>query len=73
MNNKEYIIKEVRILYRYILEDKEEFKSKKHLYARIYNNLERNSMCDCGGLDTLGFTKEEIKQMIKEEIENYKE
>ena len=71
MDDRDYVINEVRILYRYILEGKEEFKSKKHLYARIYNNLESNSVCDCGGLDNFDLSKEEIKEIIKNEVENF--
>lgn len=73
MEDRDYIIREATSLYKYILEGKEEFKSKKHLYARIYNNLESNSVCDCGGIDTLDLTKEEIKKIIKDVVDNYKE
>lgn len=73
MDDRDYVIKEARTLYKYILEGKERFESKKHLYARIYNNLESNSVCDCGGLDNFDLSKEEIKEIIKNEVENYKE
>lgn len=72
MEDRDYVIKEAKTLYKYILEGGEEFKSKKHLYARIYNNLESNSICDCGGLETFELSKEEIKIIIKDVVENYK-
>ncbi|MDU5107642.1 hypothetical protein [Clostridium sp.] len=73
MNDRDYIEKETRILYKYILEDKEKFDNKKQLYARIYNNIKYTAKCDIGGLETLGLSTSEIKNIIKEVIENYKE
>lgn len=71
MNDREYIIKEVRSLYRFILGDKEKFKEKKHLYARIYNSLENILECEAYGIENISLSKEEIKDIIKEEIEKY--
>ncbi len=73
MNDRDYIEKETRILYKYILEDNEKFDNKKQLYARIYNNIKYTAKCDIGGLETLDLSKNEIKDIIKEVIENYSE
>ena len=73
MNSRDYIEKEAKILYKYILDDKETFDNKKQLYARIYNNIESNAKCDIGGLERLDLSKKEIKEIINEVVENYKE
>ncbi|MCI6693922.1 MULTISPECIES: hypothetical protein [unclassified Clostridium] len=73
MNDRDYIEKETRILYKYILEDNEQFDNKKQLYARIYNNIKYTAKCDIGGFETLDLSVSEIKDIIKNVIENYKE
>ena len=72
MNDREYIEQETKILYKYIVEDNEKFDNKKQLYARIFNNIKSNAVCDIGGLETLDLSLQEIKEIIKEVVENYK-
>ncbi|MGG7143042.1 hypothetical protein ACQPVP_06210 [Clostridium nigeriense] len=43
MKDREYIEKEARNLYNYIVEDNEKFDSKKQLYARILNNIKNTA------------------------------
>ena len=72
MDDREYIEKEARILYKYILEDNEKFQNKKQLYARIFNNIRSTAECDIGGIETLDLSTSEIKEIIKSVVENYK-
>lgn len=73
MNDGEYIENEARILYKYIVEDNEKFDNKKQLYARILNNIRSTAECDIGGIETLDLSLSEIKEIIKDVVENYKE
>lgn len=73
MNDRGYIEKEARILYKYIVEDNEKFDNKKQLYARILNNIRNTAKCDIGGIETLDLSLNEIKEIIKDVVENYKE
>ena len=72
MKDREYIEQETKILYKYIIEDNEKFANKKQLYARIFNNIKSNAVCDIGGLETLDLSLQEIKEIIKDIVENYK-
>ena len=73
MKDREYIEKEAKMLYKYIIEGNEKFDNKKQLYARIFNNIQSTAVCDIGGLETLDLSLKEIKEIIKEVVENYKE
>ncbi|TGY43621.1 hypothetical protein E5347_02065 [Clostridium sartagoforme] len=73
MNDREYIEKEARTLYKYIVEDNEKFDNNKQLYARILNNIRSTAQCDIGGIETLDLSLSEIKEIIKAVIENYEE
>lgn len=73
MNDREYIEKEARTLYKYIVEDNEKFDNNKQLYARILNNIRSIAQCDIGGIETLDLSLSEIKEIIKAVIENYEE
>ncbi|VYT99464.1 hypothetical protein [Clostridium tertium] len=73
MNDREYIEREARILYKYIVEDNEKFDNNKQLYARILNNIRSTAECDIGGIETLDLSLSEIKEIIKDIVENYKE
>lgn len=73
MNDREYIEKEARTLYKYIVEDNEKFDNNKQLYARILNNIRSTAQCDIGGIETLDLSLSEIKEIIKDVIENYEE
>lgn len=72
MNDREYIEKEAKLLYKYIIEGNEEFDNKKQLYARIFNNIKSNAICDIGGLKSLDLSLNDIKEIIKDVVENYK-
>lgn len=71
MEDREYIEKEARMLYKYIVEDNEKFENKKQLYARIFNNIKNTAECDIGGIETLDLSTNEIKEIIKSVVENY--
>lgn len=73
MNDREYIEKEARTLYKYIVEDNEKFDNNKQLYARILNNIRSTAQCDIGGIETLDLSLSEIKEIIKAVVENYGE
>ncbi|MBS5936772.1 hypothetical protein [Clostridium sp.] len=73
MNYREYIEKEARTLYKYIVEDNEKFDNNKQLYARILNNIRSTAQCDIGGIETLDLSLSEIKEIIKAVVENYEE
>lgn len=73
MNDREYIEKEARTLYKYIVEDNENFDNNKQLYARILNNIRSTAECDIGGIETLDLSLNEVKEIIKTVVENYKE
>lgn len=73
MNDKDYIEKEARLIYGYIIQDNEKFDNKKQLYARILNSIKTTSQCDIGGIETLNLSLSEIKEIIKNVVENYKE
>ncbi|MDV4150555.1 hypothetical protein R0131_06875 [Clostridium sp. AL.422] len=72
MKDREYIEKEAKMLYKYILEDNERFDNKKQLYARIFNNIKNTAECDIGGIETLDLSASEIKSIIKYIVDNYK-
>ena len=73
MNDRDYIEKETKLVYGYILQDNERFDNKKQLYARIFNSRETTARCDIGGLETLDLSLSEIKEIIKNVVENYKD
>lgn len=72
MKDREYIEKETKLLYGYILQDNEKFDNKKQLYARILNSIKTTAQCDIGGIETLNLSLSEIKEIIKSVVENYK-
>lgn len=73
MDDREYIENEIISQYKYILEDKVTFDNKKQLYARIYNSIKSICSCEVDGIENLGLDKKEIKALIKEIVDNYKE
>lgn len=70
MKDREYIEKEIKLIYEYIVQDNEKFDNKKQLYARILNNLKSTSECDIGGIETLDLSLTEIKDIIKKVVES---
>ncbi|WP_460292493.1 hypothetical protein [Clostridium tertium] len=73
MNDRDYIEKETKLVYGYILQDNERFDNKKQLYARIFNSIKTTARCDIGGLETLDLSLIEIEEIVKNVVENYKE
>ncbi|MBS6502484.1 MAG: hypothetical protein KH415_12825 [Clostridium sp.] len=73
MNDRDYIEKETKLVYGYILQDNERFDNKKQLYARIFNSIKTTARCDIGGLETLDLSLIKIKEIVKNVVENYKE
>lgn len=70
MKDREYIEKEIKLIYEYIVQDNEKFDNKKQLYARILNSLKSTSECDIGGIETLDLSLTEIKDVIKKVVES---
>ncbi|MBD7914350.1 hypothetical protein H9660_04260 [Clostridium sp. Sa3CUN1] len=70
MEDREYIEKEAKMIYRYIIQDNEKFDSKKQLYARILNSIKNTAQCDIGGIENLDLSLNEIKSIIKEIVES---
>lgn len=70
MNDKDYIRKEAEILYKYIIEDREKFDTKKHIYARIYNSIKGSISCQIGNIEQLEISIGEIKDIIKDVVDN---
>lgn len=69
MNDRDYIIKEVDILYKYIIDDNEKFDNKKQIYARIYNSINGSITCQIGGMGQLEIDTSEVKAIIKDIID----
>ena len=73
MDDREYIEREAKLIYGYIIQDKEKFDNKKHLYARILNSIKSTAECQIGGIESLEISLDEIKEIIKLVVGNYKE
>ncbi|WP_066891888.1 hypothetical protein [Clostridium nigeriense] len=70
MSEREYIEKEAKLIYKYIVEDNEKFDNKKQLYARILNSIKSTAECDIGGIETLDLSLTEIRDIIKNVVES---
>lgn len=70
MKDREYIRQEAETLYNYILDDEEKFDNMKHVYARIFNSIEGIVECQVGGIDNLEISVKDIKDIIKDVVEN---
>ncbi|MGG5461418.1 hypothetical protein [Clostridium sp. B9] len=70
LNDEEYLKKEVKTLCDYLISDDEVFSKKKYAYARVYNSIESIFECQVGGLKNLSLSKEEVKSIIKEFVDN---
>lgn len=71
MDDREYITKEVLLLYEYILSDGEQFSEKRHLYARILSSIKSTASCQVGGIEQLDLSVQDIKNIIKDVIDNH--
>lgn len=71
MNSREYIKKEVELQYQYKIDDQEFYSKIKHLVNDIFRSIEGSVSCEFGGFTELGLTDQEVKQMIKEYIEQH--
>lgn len=70
MDDRDYIRKETEILYNYIIEDREKFDNKKQVYGRILNSIKGIVKCQIGGLEELEISIEEVKEIIKDIVDN---
>ena len=70
MDDRAYIRKEAEILYNYIIEDKEKFDNKKQVYGRIVSSIKEIVKCQIGGIEELEISLEEVKEIIKDIVDN---
>lgn len=68
----DYVRKEAETLYDSMFSDEEVLDSKKQVYAMIFNNIKMIFGCQIGGIENLELTKEEIKEIIKDVVNNSK-
>lgn len=68
----EYVRREAETLYESMFSDNEVLDSKKQVYAMIFNNIKMIFGCQIGGIENLELTKEEIKEIIKDVVNNNK-
>ncbi|MGL5067696.1 MAG: hypothetical protein ACRC6T_07690 [Sarcina sp.] len=66
----EYVRSEAKTLYDSMFMDNEVVETRKHVYAMIYNNMEMIFGCQIGGFEELEVTKSEIKEIIKDVVDN---
>ena len=66
----EYVKKEAKTLYDSMFMDDEVIEARKHVYAMIYNNMSMIFGCQMGGFDKLELSKSEIKEIIKNVVDN---
>lgn len=68
----EYVRKEAETLYESMFSDTEVLDSKKQVYAMIFNNIKMIFGCQIGGIENLEISKDEIKKIIKDVVDNNK-
>lgn len=66
----EYVKKEAKILYDSMFMDDEVLDARKQVYAMIFNNMGMIFDCQMGGFEELSLTKSEIKEIIKDVVDN---
>ncbi|MDE5978064.1 MAG: hypothetical protein K2G70_06355 [Turicibacter sp.] len=71
MDDYAYIKKEAEMLYQYMIEDGEQFKKAKQIYHQIFQSIERSVTCEYGGLDQLDLSIDEIKDIIKQVVDEH--
>lgn len=71
MNDFDYIKKEAEMLYQYLIEDGETFKKQKQIYNQIFKSIESSVSCECGGLDQLELSEQEVKDIIKNVVDQH--
>ena len=69
MEDREYIINEARIVYKYSIKDEYKIGDKKKLYSAMLKIITGTINCDIGGIEYLLISKEEIKNIIKYVVE----
>lgn len=69
MEDREYIINEARIVYKYSIKDEDKIGDKKKLYSAMLKNITGTVNCDIGGMEYLLLSKEDIKDIIKYVVE----
>lgn len=71
MDDRQYIQKEIELLYQYMVEDGETFKKPKQIYNRLFKSIEGSVACEMGGLHELDLSTQEIKDMIQKYIDEH--
>lgn len=71
MDDREYIQKEIEVLYQYLIDDGETFKKSKQIYYRLFKSIEGSVTCEIGGLDQLDLSTQEIKEMIQSYVDQH--
>lgn len=71
MDAREYIQKEIEVLYQYLIDDGETFKKSKQIYHRLFKSIEGSVTCEIGGLDQLDLSTQEIKEMIQSYVDQH--
>ncbi|MBQ8992730.1 MAG: hypothetical protein IJ085_01120 [Turicibacter sp.] len=71
MNDFDYIKKEAEMLYQYLIEDGETFKKQKQIYNQIFKSIKNSVSCECGGLDQLELSEQEVKDIIKNVVDQH--
>lgn len=71
MNPREYIKKEVELQYQYKIDDQEFYSKIKYLVNDIFRSIQGSVSCEFGGFSELGLSDQDVKQIIKEYIEQH--
>lgn len=70
LKDVEYVKKEAEILYDSMFKEDEVFEKKKYVYAMIFNSICGIFECQIGGIQNLELSKDEIKEIIKDFVDN---
>lgn len=71
MDSRRYILKEVELQYQYKIEDQLTYSKPKYLMNDIFRSLQGSITCEFGGINELGLTDQEVKEIIKDYIEQH--
>lgn len=71
MDDRQYIQKEIEMLYQYMIDDGETFKKSKQIYNRLFKSIEGSVTCEIGGLHELELSTQDIKDMIQTYVDEH--
>ncbi len=71
MDDRQYIQKEIEMLYQYMIDDGETFKKSKQIYNRLFKSIEGSITCEIGGLHELELSTQDIKDMIQTYVDEH--